>query len=189
MLRRLVTALGSARDQGHVCIDVTRWIDEQVDVDEAPRPDLATLREQLLATGVVGATTEDGDNNESDRSPLPLVLDAQHRLYTLRHYRAEQRIACQHALPLGRNSCAQAGRQKAYYQVHCPTTPNSTTFSSLCSHSTGCSGKTGSAVAQGLSHRKRACIGKPLRPVGRPPHMSWHLRQGPSREQGQAERK
>jgi hypothetical protein len=87
---------------------------------------------------------------------------------------------CQHALPLGRNSCAQAGRQKAYYQVHCPTTPNSTTFSSLCSHSTGCSGKTGSAVAQGLSHRKRACIGKPLRPVGRPPHMSWHLRQGPS---------
>jgi exodeoxyribonuclease V alpha subunit len=93
LLRRLVTALGLARDQGHVCIDLTRWVDEQVDVDEAPRPDLATLREQLLATGVVGATTEDGDNNESDRSPLPLILDAQHRLYTLRHYRAEQRIA------------------------------------------------------------------------------------------------
>ena len=138
LLRQLITILGAARDEGHVCIDLARWVEEPREVDEAPRPDLATLRAQLLATGVVGAgdpkhrpvdpvavdptaanraagnaTAADSPKavspaaaslaaaSPATASPahgpaaptLPLVLDAQHRLYTLRHYRAEQRIA------------------------------------------------------------------------------------------------
>ncbi|MFT7534787.1 MAG: exodeoxyribonuclease V alpha subunit [Hyphomicrobiaceae bacterium] len=93
LLRCLVTALGTARDEGHVCIDLALWRDEQLEVDEAPRPDLLTIREQLLATGVVGNGTSNGGEQKTQRSSLPLVLDAQNRLYTLRHYRAEQRIA------------------------------------------------------------------------------------------------
>lgn len=93
LLRCLVTALGTARDEGHVCIDLAMWLDEPLEVDEVPRPDLATIRERLLATGVVGTGTNRSDEQNAARSSLPLVLDAQHRLYTLRHYRAEQRIA------------------------------------------------------------------------------------------------
>jgi exodeoxyribonuclease V alpha subunit len=93
LLRRLITALGSAREQSHVCINLAQWINEPIREGEEPKPDLPTLREQLLATGVVGDTTKQCNNSEAKRSPLPLVLDAQHRLYTLRHYRAEQRIA------------------------------------------------------------------------------------------------
>ncbi|MGK0302600.1 MAG: exodeoxyribonuclease V alpha subunit, partial [Planctomycetota bacterium] len=93
LLRQLVMALGSARDEGHVCIDLVRWINEPLEADEAPKPDLVTLREQLLATGVVASAAVNVDLTEAATSPLPLVLDAQDRLYTLRHYRAELRIA------------------------------------------------------------------------------------------------
>lgn len=86
LLRRLLTALGDAREVGHVCIDLTEWVDGPLELQEAPRPSLETVREQLLATGVVG------DGNP-DTAPLPLVLSDGNLLYTLRHHRAEQRIA------------------------------------------------------------------------------------------------
>ena len=86
LLRQVVTALGDARELGHVCVDLSAWALESPGDDEPERPEMATLREQLYATGVVG----DGD---PDSAPLPLVLTDNHLLYTLRHYRAEQRIA------------------------------------------------------------------------------------------------
>lgn len=100
LLRQLVHALGAARDEGHVCIDLADWLAAPLEQDEAPRPALAPLREQMLATGVVAqvAAVHDPDQNAGDgpQAPgarLPLVLDAHDRLYTLRHYNAEQRIA------------------------------------------------------------------------------------------------
>lgn len=86
LLRTLVTALGSARELGHVCIDLQAWIEEPLEPHEAPRPTLHEAREQLLATGVVG-------NGCAPATPLPLVLTDDNLLYTLRHFRAEQTIA------------------------------------------------------------------------------------------------
>lgn len=85
LLRRLVTALGIAREHGHVCIDLVAWVDEPPEQDEAPRPGLDAVRTQLFATGVVG------DGNP-DSAPLPLVLADDNLLYALRHHRAERRI-------------------------------------------------------------------------------------------------
>ena len=92
LLRRLTLALGAARDEGHVCIDLAAWVAEPLEVDEAPRPELHAVRERLLATGVVAAPNPTPDANDAT-APKPLVLDHRNRLYTLRHYDAEQRIA------------------------------------------------------------------------------------------------
>lgn len=84
LLRRMVTTLGLARAEGHVCVDLKVWVDEKLDRDDPPRPSLESLRKELLATGVVGV----------GKGPLlPLVLDSSNRLYALRHFQAEQRIA------------------------------------------------------------------------------------------------
>jgi exodeoxyribonuclease V alpha subunit len=86
LLRQLTEALGEAREQGNVCVDLVAWVDERSEAEHGPRPDLATARERLCATGVVG----DGHPG----SPLlPLVLAENNLLYSARHYRAEQRIA------------------------------------------------------------------------------------------------
>lgn len=85
LLRELVQALGSARELGHVCIDLQAWTEEPLEPGHAARPPLAIVREQLLATGVVATTAA--------QAPLPLVLTDDNLLYTLRHYRAEQIIA------------------------------------------------------------------------------------------------
>ena len=84
LLRRMVTALGLARDEGHVCVDLKIWVDEKLSPDDPPRPSLEQLRKELLATGVVGF---------GEGPLMPLVLDSSSRLYTLRHFQAEQRIA------------------------------------------------------------------------------------------------
>lgn len=86
LLRRLCTTLGAARDEGHVCVDLASWCEEQPLDDEAPRPALQDARTGLLDTGVVAT-------DAPDQPALPLVLDGQHRLYTLRHFRAERSIA------------------------------------------------------------------------------------------------
>ncbi|MCK5944703.1 MAG: AAA family ATPase, partial [Planctomycetes bacterium] len=86
LLRRLCVTLGGARDEGHVCVDLAAWCQEPTDEGEAQRPSLADARNGLLATGVVATDADDA-------APLPLVLDARDRLYTLRHFRAERRIA------------------------------------------------------------------------------------------------
>jgi len=86
LLRTLVTALGSARELGHVCIDLLAWTEEPLEPNEEARPTVQDAREQLLATGVVGDGTPDS-------APLPLVLTNDNLLYTLRHFRAEQTIA------------------------------------------------------------------------------------------------
>ena len=84
LLRSMVTTLGLARDEGHVCVDLKAWVDEKREPEEPPRPSLTQLRKALLATGVVGV---------GEGALLPLVLDSSSRLYTLRHFNAEQRIA------------------------------------------------------------------------------------------------
>lgn len=89
LLRRLLTELGAARDEGHVCLDLDEWCAAAPEPDEAARPDVAAVREQLLATGVVAEATVE----RPAAATLPLVVDDHNRLYTLRHYRAEQRIA------------------------------------------------------------------------------------------------
>ncbi len=84
LLRRMVTTLGLARDEGHVCVDLKVWVAEKLTADDLPRPSLEQLRKELLATGVVGV---------GEGPLMPLVLDSSSRLYTLRHFQAEQRIA------------------------------------------------------------------------------------------------
>ena len=86
MLARVVCALGAARDEGDVCLDLDAWCSAPPDEGEPPRPALDAARSALLETGVVGDGGEPG-------ALLPLVLDRRHRLYPLRHFRAEQRVA------------------------------------------------------------------------------------------------
>jgi len=86
LLRRLCQALGAARDEGDVCVDLIRWCREPATEDDHARPAFDEARRSLLATGVVAT--------EADETlTKPLVLDEQGCLYTLRHYRAEQKIA------------------------------------------------------------------------------------------------
>ncbi|MEC9048480.1 MAG: exodeoxyribonuclease V subunit alpha [Planctomycetota bacterium] len=86
LLAQVCRALGEAREEGDVCIDLAAWCSAPAGEHEARRPDLAAARDGLLATGVI--SPEGGDEPR-----LPLVLDDHDRLYTLRHFRAERRIA------------------------------------------------------------------------------------------------
>lgn len=86
LLARACRALGSARDEGDVCVDLAAWCTDAAEPDEPARPALQAARQGLMATGVVSDEGDDGPTR-------PLVLDAQDRLYTLRHFRAERRIA------------------------------------------------------------------------------------------------
>ena len=89
LLARACRALGSARDEGDVCVDLAAWCTDATEPDEPARPALQAARQGLMATGVVSDEGDEGD----DGPTRPLVLDAQDRLYTLRHFRAERRIA------------------------------------------------------------------------------------------------
>ena len=86
LLRRLCQALSDARSVGDVCVDLVRWCATKSSGDEPPRPTPEAARTALLATGVVMTDDEAAPSK-------PLVIDSCHRLYTLRHFRAEQRIA------------------------------------------------------------------------------------------------
>ncbi len=86
LLARACCALGDARDEGDVCVDLAAWCSAPPGDDEAPRPPIDAARDALLQTGVVG-------RGEEHETLLPLVLDQQNRLYALRHFRAERRVA------------------------------------------------------------------------------------------------
>jgi exodeoxyribonuclease V alpha subunit len=79
---RAVHLLCAARGDGHACVDLAEAA-AQAGVVAAELPEPAILRRELLLSGVCGDGTED----------TPLVLDAHDRLWLLRNYRAEQRIA------------------------------------------------------------------------------------------------
>ncbi len=86
LLARVCAALGAARDEGDVCVDLAAWCHAAPDDGEPARPAVESARNALLQTDVVSL-------DDPDAPPRPLVLDAQDRLYTLRHFRAERRIA------------------------------------------------------------------------------------------------
>ena len=73
--RQAALALSLATASGHVCLP----LDELCDSNEA------TLRCQLLASGVVGTPIEP--------EPRPMILDAQGRLYLHRYFDLERRLA------------------------------------------------------------------------------------------------
>ena len=52
LLRRLSQALGTARDEGNVCIDLNRWCEEATTADDHARPTFGEVRRSLLETGV-----------------------------------------------------------------------------------------------------------------------------------------
>ena len=86
LLARACRALGDAREEGDVCVDLAAWCSAPPEDDEAPRPALEATRDSLLQTGVVS-------QGEEPETLLPLVLDERDRLYALRHFRAERRVA------------------------------------------------------------------------------------------------
>jgi len=72
--------LSLATSEGHVCLPLRALCDAA-----ETRGDIATLRGRLRASGVVGSG-EPGD-------ALPLILDADDRLYLHRHFDQERRLA------------------------------------------------------------------------------------------------
>ena len=80
LVEQAARALSLAVGQGHVCLELEAWAQEQPDTPRGP-----ALRDGLLASGVVGVP-------EAPRS-LPLVLDAKDRLYLHRYYDYERRLA------------------------------------------------------------------------------------------------
>ncbi|MBM3973837.1 MAG: exodeoxyribonuclease V subunit alpha [Planctomycetes bacterium] len=80
LLRATLQRLWADREQGHVCLPLAAAAGQK------PFPDAATWRRALLATGVVA------DADRDDR-PLPLVLDAQDRLYLRRDRASERALA------------------------------------------------------------------------------------------------
>jgi exodeoxyribonuclease V alpha subunit len=86
LLRAMCHALAAAREAGDVCVDLLAWSTTEPEQGEPARPDVASARRALLQTGVVAAGSEDAPR-------LPLVLDDRDRLYALRHFAAERRIA------------------------------------------------------------------------------------------------
>lgn len=77
LLRRAARLVSLATAQGHVCLP----LEVLADINEPTAP----LRERLFASGIV-ATPE-------TPAPLPLVLDAQDRLYLTRYFNYECRLA------------------------------------------------------------------------------------------------
>ena len=77
ILASTVRALILATEEGHACLRLST-------LDGSP----ARLREDLLATGLVGRSDETGQ-----APPLPLVLDAANRLYLYRYHDYERRLA------------------------------------------------------------------------------------------------
>ena len=79
----LATALASqAVGHGHICLVLESIAGTEMFAPDTPCrvPDLSSLQETLLSSGVVG----------NDQANYPLVLDRAGRLYFARHYRAEQ---------------------------------------------------------------------------------------------------
>ena len=70
LLARVCAALGAARDEGDVCVDLSAWCRAAPGDGEPARPAVERARDALLQTGVVS-------RDDPDAPPRPLVLDAQ----------------------------------------------------------------------------------------------------------------
>ncbi|MFL6630483.1 MAG: hypothetical protein ACJ8G1_28880, partial [Vitreoscilla sp.] len=82
---RAAAALSRAVSEGHVCLMLSVLAAEGVDVDAAPRLDVAGWRAALLGSGIVGTGDAPG--------ALPLILDDDDRLYLHRYFDFERRLA------------------------------------------------------------------------------------------------
>jgi exodeoxyribonuclease V alpha subunit len=93
-VERAAYAISRATSQGHVCIALESVLESAgTHAQSESRParqqatDVSTLRTQLLASGVVC------DGGGASGALLPLVLDAQNRLYLARYYDFERQLA------------------------------------------------------------------------------------------------
>jgi exodeoxyribonuclease V alpha subunit len=97
------TALSLAVSAGHVCLVLASLAAAAPDGDAPIRLDVAGWREALLASGIVGTPTAPG--------ALPLILDADDRLYLHRYFDYERRLA--RRLMQARHAGAEAARGPA----------------------------------------------------------------------------
>lgn len=88
LLRASILLLGLARQDGGSCVPLADHAGQPRPGGEGDFPDAATWRAGLLATGLCRTLPD-----AAAVAPPPLVLDAADRLYLLRSWRAEQRLA------------------------------------------------------------------------------------------------
>ena len=95
---RAASALSLAVSEGHVCLVLASLAAAARDDDAPIRSSVAGWRESLLASGIVGTPEAPG--------ALPLILDADDRLYLHRYFDYERRLA--RRLTQARHADAQA---------------------------------------------------------------------------------
>jgi exodeoxyribonuclease V alpha subunit len=108
LLRATIALLCQKGDEGHVCTSLGEW--QKATDEDFPFPPVAAWRERLLATGLC---TEVGRGQSSDEGQCPLVLGPGDRLYLLRHWRNEQRLAAFLRQRLGAADVASPGDVRA----------------------------------------------------------------------------
>ena len=84
LARRAALELSRATAEGHVCLRLAD-LAARLAADAPDMADLASVRSRLLASGVVGTPEAP--------AAMPLLLDAQDRLYLHRHFDYERRLA------------------------------------------------------------------------------------------------
>ena len=85
VVTRAAAALSLAISEGHVCLLLASLAAGELDDDAPIRLDAAGWRSTLLASGIVGTPEAPG--------ALPLILDADDRLYLHRYFDYERRLA------------------------------------------------------------------------------------------------
>jgi exodeoxyribonuclease V alpha subunit len=80
VVRQAAFELSLATGEGHVCLSLA-----DLGAASTPTPDIASLRQALLTSGMVGTPESPG--------ALPMILDADDRLYLHRYFDYERRLA------------------------------------------------------------------------------------------------
>jgi exodeoxyribonuclease V alpha subunit len=80
LVRQAAFELSLATSDGHVCLSLA-----DLAAADTPRPDIASVRQGLLVSGLVGTPESPG--------ALPMILDANDRLYLHRYFDYERRLA------------------------------------------------------------------------------------------------
>ena len=101
-IARAATALSLAMSEGHVCLALAELASARDDA-AAPRLDVARWRAALQASGIVGSPDAPG--------AMPLILDADDRLYLHRYFDYERRLAAR--LTRARHAGADAAAASA----------------------------------------------------------------------------
>ncbi len=101
-IARAATALSLAISEGHVCLALAELASARDDA-AAPRLDVARWRAALQASGIVGSPDAPG--------AMPLILDADDRLYLHRYFDYERRLAAR--LTRARHAGADAAATSA----------------------------------------------------------------------------